>query len=102
MLATGNEMKLSDVATIRTNFSEAHFWLVRRGSAERCGEPVREFNPEHIGIKVDRLDLLLPDYLFYALMHVHQGGYWKMLATGTLSLVNIRVSDVRHIELSPR
>lgn len=102
MLATGNEMKLSDVATIRTNFSEAHFWLVRRGSAERCGEPVREFNPEHIGIKVDRLDLLLPDYLFYALMHVHQGGYWKMLATGTLSLVNIRVSDVRHIEMSPR
>ena len=102
MLATGNEMKLSDVATIRTNFPEAHFWLVRRGSAERCGEPVREFNPEHIGIKVDRLDLLLPDYLFYALMNVHRGGYWKMLATGTLSLVNIRVSDVRHIELSPR
>ena len=36
-------MRLSDVATIRTNFPEAHFWLVRRGSAERCGEPVREF-----------------------------------------------------------
>lgn len=98
----GTRMKLSDVATIRTHYSEAHFWLVRRGSAERCGEPVREFNPEHIGIRVHRLDLLLPDYLFYALMHLHSIGTWKRLATGTLSLVNIRVSDVRSIELSPR
>lgn len=98
----GNEMKLSDVATIRTDFPEAHFWIVRRGSAERCGEPVRVFNPEHIGIRVNRTDLLLPDYLFYALLHMHQSGQWKPIATGTLSLVNIRVSDVRQIELSPR
>lgn len=97
-----NEMKLAAMATIRTNFPEAHFWLVRRGSAERCGEPVRAFNPEHIGIRVERIDLLLPDYLFYALAHIHQSGTWKQLVTGTLSLVNIRVSDVRSIELSPR
>ncbi|SER26063.1 hypothetical protein SAMN04244573_03233 [Azotobacter beijerinckii] len=95
-------MKLSDVATIRTNFPEAHFWLVRRGSAERCGEPVRVFNSEHIGIRVNRTDILLPDYLYYAMMHIHQSGHWQRLATGTLSLVNIRVSDVRRIELSPR
>ncbi|EDW5526466.1 hypothetical protein CGU17_004274, partial [Salmonella enterica subsp. enterica serovar Johannesburg] len=25
-------MKLSDVATIRTNFQEADFWITRRGS----------------------------------------------------------------------
>ena len=98
----GNEMRLSDVATIRTNYPEANFWLFRRGSAERCGEPVREFNPEHIGIRVNRIDILLPDYLFYVLVHIHQVGYWKTIATGTLSLVNIRVSDVRQIELSPR
>lgn len=95
-------MRLSDVATIRTNLPEANFWLVRRGSAERCGEPGREFNPEHIGILVHRTDILLPDYLFYALMHIHQSGHWKKIATGTLSLVNIRVSDVQRIELSPR
>ncbi|MBM2884931.1 hypothetical protein JFK97_11080 [Chromobacterium phragmitis] len=94
-------MKLSQLATIRTNFPEAHFWIVRRGSEERVGEPTREFNPEHIGIRITALDLLLPDYLFYAMMHVHHCGYWKALATGTLSLVNIRVSDVRNIELSP-
>ena len=95
-------MKLCDLATIKTNFQEADFWLVRRGSAERCGEPVREFNKEHIGIKVHRTDILLPNYLYYALMHVHHTGHWQRLANGTLSLVNIRVSDVRSIELSPR
>ena len=98
----GNEMRLSDVATIRTNYPEAHFWIVRRGSAERCGKPVRMFNPEHIGIRVNRTDILLPDYLYYALKHVHQSSYWQGIASGTLSLVNIRVSDVRRIELSPR
>jgi hypothetical protein len=97
-----NEMKLAAVATIQTDFPEAHFWIVRRGSAERCGEPVRVFNLEHIGIRIERLDLLLPDYLFYALKHVHHSGLWRQIATGTLSLVNIRVSDVRSIELSPR
>lgn len=95
-------MKLSDVSTIRVNFPEAHFWIVRRGSVERVGEPSRVFNSEHIGIKVDRIDILLPDYLFYAMLAIHQQGSWKQIATGTLSLVNIRVSDVRRIELSPR
>lgn len=95
-------MKLSEVATIRTHFPEAHFWIVRRGSAAQCGEPTRVFNPEHIGVRVERTDRLLPDYLFYALVALHQGGNWQKVATGTLSLVNIRVSDVRRIELSPR
>jgi hypothetical protein len=102
MPLTESEMKLAAMATIRTNFPEAHFWIIRRGSAGSCGEPVRVFNPEHIGIRIERTDLLLPDYLFYALTHVHKSGHWAQLATGTLSLVNIRVSDVRSIELSPR
>ncbi|MDQ1228423.1 hypothetical protein QE443_004684 [Pantoea ananatis] len=95
-------MKLSDLATIRTNFSEADFWLVRRGSLKICGQPVRQFNPEHIGVKVIRTDILLPDYLFYCMHHLHSTGRWEPLTTGTLSLVNIRVSDVRDIVLKPR
>lgn len=94
-------MKLSDFATIRTNFPEAHFWIVRRGSIERVGEPVRLFNPEHIGIRIEKTELLLPDYLFWVLTAVHNAGNWKRIATGSLSLVNIRVSDVQNIELSP-
>lgn len=95
-------MKLYELATIRTNYPDAQFWLVRRGSIERCGEPTKHFNPEHIGIKVHRIDILLPDYLYYTLKALHGQGVWKQVATGSLSLVNIRVSDVRNIELSPR
>ncbi|EEU8896991.1 hypothetical protein HDJ12_004296 [Salmonella enterica] len=92
-------MKLSDVATIRTNFQEADFWITRRGSLKTCGKPTRQYNPEHIGIKVD---LLLPDYLFVCFEWLHSQGIWEPLATGTLELVNIRVSDVRSIVLNPR
>jgi len=73
----------------------------RRSSRSQCGKPTRVFYKEHIGIKVNRIDLLLPDYLYYALMYVHQSKYWEPIATGSLSLVNIRVKDVQLIELSP-
>ena len=95
-------MKLSDLATIRTNFPEADFWLVRRGSLKTCGQPVREFNPEHIGVKVERTDILFPNYLYYCMQHLHASKVWEPLATGSLSLVNIRVSDVRNIALKQR
>jgi len=94
-------MKLYELATVKTNFQGAHFWLIRRGSAKKCGKPVRLFNAEHIGIKVHQIKLLLPDYLYYALVTIHNEGHWERRVTGTLSLVNIRVSDVRKIELSP-
>jgi len=94
-------MKLCDICTIKTNYKEADFWLIRRGLASRCGQPTRQFNKEHIGIKVNQTNILLPDYLYYALLNVHYQGHWERIASGTLSLVNIRVSDVRSIELSP-
>lgn len=97
-----SEMKLSDIATIKTNFQEAHFWLIRRGSAKSVGRPVRTYYKEHIGIRVQRTDILLPDYLYYCFVSIHNTGHWQRIATGTLSLVNIRVSDVRNIELSPQ
>ncbi|MCE2597175.1 hypothetical protein K6Y31_20585 [Motilimonas cestriensis] len=94
-------MKLSDIATIATNLQDADFWLVRRGSLKTCGKPSTTFNKEHIGIKVINTDLMHPRYLYYCFEDLHSRGVWEPLATGTLSLVNIRVSDVRQIELSP-
>ncbi|PCH65820.1 MAG: hypothetical protein COC04_00890 [Gammaproteobacteria bacterium] len=93
-------MKLYQLATIKTNFQDADFWLIRRGSESRVGEPSREFYKEHIGIKVTRTDILLPDYLFYALKHIQLRGYWAKRARGSLRLVSITVEDVRNIELS--
>jgi choline kinase len=95
-------MKLSDVTTIKTRFEDADFWLIRRGSISQVGKPVREYNPEHIGVKVIRTDLLLPNFLYYWFMHLHNIKTWEQLANGTLSLVNIRVSDVRNIRMSPK
>ncbi|MCG7551607.1 hypothetical protein [Pseudoalteromonas sp. Of7M-16] len=95
-------MRLTDVATIKTGLEQADFWIVRRGSLKTVGSVSREFNPEHIGVKVTRTDILLPDYLYYWFMALHQAKTWEVIANGTLSLVNIKVSDVRNIRLSPR
>ncbi|AEB22168.1 hypothetical protein ICQ89_004428 [Salmonella enterica] len=95
-------MKLSDVATIKTNFPDADFWIVRRGSLKTVGEPSYTFNPESIGVKVTRPDLVLSRYLYYCFLHLHQSKVWEPVATGSLSLVNIKVSDVKNIVLEPR
>ncbi len=93
-------MKFSYLAIIKINFPEAHFWLIRRGAVDRCGEPVREFDIEYIGIKVIDTQIILPDYLYYMLKKIHFSGYWKIIATGSTNLVNIKVSDVKNLKLS--
>ena len=92
-------MKLSDVAQVRTDFVVADFWLVRRGSVESVGEPGREYSPYHIGIRVEQTGLILPNYLYYVFVHLHQSGQWKPLAIGSLKLVHIRTKDVKNIAL---
>ncbi len=83
-------------------FSGSRFLDYSPGLFKTCGKPTRQYNPEHIGVKVERTDLLLPDYLFLCFEWLHSQGIWEPLATGTLELVNIRVSDVRSIVLNPR
>ena len=90
--------KLSDHAVIKINYPDADFWIIRKGTEDKVGTPTKEFNPENIGIKVNS-EFLLPDYLFYAIQYLHMKGYFKQLSRGTLSLKNIRVSDVQHITL---
>ena len=90
-------MKLSDLAIIKTNFPEADFWIVRRGSINTVGKPVEIFNSEHIGIRVSNTNAILPRFLFYVMEEIFLSGQWELLATGTTQLVNIRTSDVRNI-----
>lgn len=91
---------LKDLATVKTNMQDADFWLVRKGSSKTVGKPVREFNPEHIGIKVTRTDVLDPQYLYYVFMNLHNQGYFAQRATGILEMVHIRTSDVADIKFS--
>ena len=92
-------MRLKDVAQVRTDFVGADFWLTRRGGIESVGEPSRTFSSYHIGVRVEATGLILPDYLYYVFVHLHQAGRWQPLAVGSLSLVNIRTEDVRNIAL---
>ena len=41
-------MKLSDLCEIKTNFSDADFWLQRKGSVDTVGTPTKEFHSENI------------------------------------------------------
>lgn len=91
--------RLSAVVSIKVGDPEADFWIVRRGTPDSVGSVTREFNPEHYGVRVTRPDVMVPDYLYYALMHVHSSGAFKAMATGTLRLVNIRKQDILGIPL---
>jgi hypothetical protein len=91
--------KLGDLAQITTNFEDAHFWIVRRGSVEMVGKPVKEYNPESFGVGVFRTDIIDPGYLYYWMQYLHSQGYWKNKAYGSLRLVNIRLDDILSIQL---
>lgn len=65
-------MRLKDVATIRLDFADADFWLIRRGSLETIGQPIKTYSPYYIGIRIEQTALILPDYLYYVFMHLHQ------------------------------
>ena len=90
--------RLKDVAKVATNMPDADFWIVRRGSEKNVGSVVEEYNREHIGIKVTSSEVV-PRFMYYAMMHLHNQGVWKRMATGTTNLVNINVQDVRNISL---
>jgi hypothetical protein len=94
--------KLSDVATIKTNFPDADFWIRRKGREDTVGTVCKEFDPECIGVKVTATDILDPKYLSYVIQYLQMRGYFKLAAKGTLRLKNITVSDVARIPLSMR
>jgi len=86
--------------TVRSNDPEADFWLVRKGAPGTVGTPTRSFSPEHIGVTAG--PALLPDYLFYWLVALHESGYFQALAKGTLPLQHITHEDVKSAPLPGR
>lgn len=88
---------LGMLAKIKTNFKDADFWLKRRGSKGDCGHPIREFHKEDIGVKVERTDILVPNYLYYLMLHLYNEGHWRQFEGGTTCIVNIKVQDVKDL-----
>lgn len=91
--------RLKDFAKIGTNFPDADFWVIRKGSLDTVGMPVKEYSPEYIGIKITSPDILSSQFLYYAIMNAQNQGYFRAKANGVTNLVNIRVSDIADIQL---
>ena len=89
-------MKLNQLCTVQTNLPNADFYIVRSGSQNTVGGVTKEFNKDYIGIKVTRTDLLVPDYLYYLLMNLHNQGYFKSISNGT-TLKHITTQEVGNI-----
>ena len=99
IISENDSTRLKDLAKIATNMPDADFWLVRKGSDKTVGKPVKEFDPSRIGVKVVRTDVIDPNYLYYAMMNLHNQGMFARLANGTTNLVNITVNDIANIPL---
>ena len=84
-------MKLKEICEIRSNFPEAEFWLIRKGSKEKVGTPTKTFSPEYIGIKIkpEGKEITIPDYLYRWFEFVQKKGFFRQYATGVLNLVHI-------------
>ncbi len=94
-------LKLSNVAQIQIGLENADFYLTRRGSIESVGAPSLSFNKESIGIKITS-EGFDPKFMFYWFEMVHRSGAFKQIATGSLSLVNIRIEDIKNIPLAQK
>jgi restriction endonuclease S subunit len=66
------------------------------------GKPTKEFDPEKIGIKVVRTDLLLPDYLYYVFEFLVMNGAFASMSRGTTNLKNISIDDVKNLPVGQR
>ena len=91
--------RLKDYATIKSNMRGADFWITRRGTPDKIGEPTKTFHKEAFGVKVTALDVLEPDFLYYAMMNIHMQGHYKNLGTGTTKLVAIKLSNLENIRI---
>jgi hypothetical protein len=92
-------MRLKDLCDVKTNFPDADFWITRKGDMNSVGKPTKEFDPEKIGIKVVRTDLLLPDYLYYVFEFLVMNGSFATMVRGNTNLKNITVDDVKNLAI---
>lgn len=99
-ILTEKSIKLSDLAEIKTKFENADFWITRRNTIDRVGMPTKTYNPENIGIKVIRTDILLPSYLYYVIQYLHSTGHFKSIAHGATNLVSITTNDVKNLSFA--
>jgi hypothetical protein len=93
-------MTIGDLVDFKTQFEDADFWLIRKGSEDKVGKPIKEYNPEYIGVKIKDPSLVNPNYLYYYFVMLHSKGFFTSMAFGTLRLKHIRISDIKNLPVS--
>lgn len=93
------EAAMTEVITARSNTRDADFWLIRLGTDEVVGKPVREYRPEHIGIKVKRG--VSAEHMFFYFQSLHLTNQLAELSTkvGERSYI-LRPQDIRGIDFN--
>ena len=92
-------MTIGDLCVFKTNFPDADFWLVKKGKKHEIGEPVKKFSPEHIGVKVIKTDVILPQYLYYVFMDLKNKGLFDIISD--INDGGIRVIPIEKIKNIP-
>lgn len=96
ILEESNTPRLKHIADVKTNFPDADYYLIRKGSPDTVGKVTTDFSPEHIGVKITH-EGVLPKYHQYAMQYAHMNGYWKQKGKGVLALQHISVDDVKNM-----
>lgn len=71
-------MLLSDCIKAKQNFVDADFWIIPKG--DKKGFVTLEFHKSLLGIKVKRLDILDPSYLYYLMQYHYNKGLWNKIS----------------------
>lgn len=95
-------MTIGDLCEFKTNFPDADFWLVKKGTRKEIGTPVLKYDPEHIGVKIIRTDVLVPKYLYYVFQSIQKEGVFEDLADvydGGKRVISI--NDLKALKIGP-
>lgn len=88
-------MTLGDFCDIKVNFPEADFWIISKGDKDTFGKPTETFNPDYIGVKVTRTDMIFPKFLYYIFLNYFTQGVLRNLGNGT----RIKISDIKKLPI---
>lgn len=99
LIIESTQLRLKDIATIKVGLKDADFWIKRRDSIDQVGAVTKIYNKEAFGIKVERSDIMIPDFLYYAMMNIHMQGYYKGISSGSTGLVNIKINDIKNVKI---
>ncbi len=86
-------MNLGELCEIKTNYQNADFWI-KPNLKNGISSVTKTFKKEYIGVKVERTDLLVPDYLYYVMSYYNQIGIFKELVNSDNEISEYLVKNI--------